>query len=243
MDKSRIDENALLDVVKALDGAMVRAEYIALALRVKQSTVDEIKKKHRDNYELWSISIFGAWLRGEHGKKGVPYTEHKDEEHKCPSWWNLVYVVALNVGGNNFSHAEDIAKKEYLRKSTTSEANFAHYTKPPLNFNNDAQDVISKMEKVWGRWFYIGLILKVPTNVLDDIARDYTRVEDRFREMIKRWFEGRSEKNWKQLLIAIDAHYGGQYPELARQLCIKLDEESKQSGDPKGNGQAGLNAV
>ena len=89
----------------AVDDAMDNIEEIGLALRIKQNTIDEIKQIHPNNPVL--CGILSVWLKGQHMKNGPPYTLHKDEKHKCPSWWNLVFVVAQQI---EFQLADKIAK-------------------------------------------------------------------------------------------------------------------------------------
>ena len=104
-------EESLLEVLIALDDVIHRAVNIGEALRVDPAAIRKTKDIHRNNRSLVGISILGAWLRGEHGEVGTPYSLHSEDEHKCPSWWNLVYAVAVTAGGNSFAHAEKIAKK------------------------------------------------------------------------------------------------------------------------------------
>ena len=99
-----------MEVLIALDDVISNANNIGSALRVNDSAIQKIKDIHKNNKSLVGIGIVSAWLRGEHGKAGTPYSLHADDKHKCPSWWNLVYAVALKVGGDNYAHARKIAK-------------------------------------------------------------------------------------------------------------------------------------
>ena len=108
---SKTGEESLLEVLIALDYVIDRAVNIGEALRVEAAAIKKTKNTHKNNRSLVGIGILSAWLRGQHGKKGTPYSLHTEDEHKCPSWWNLVYVVAETTGGNNYAHAGKIAKE------------------------------------------------------------------------------------------------------------------------------------
>ena len=100
-----------MSVVRATDDVKSRATDIGMALRIKPSILENIKEIHKHDREIWVISIFGEWLRGNYMENQEPYTLHEDKEHRCPSWWNLVYAIASKAGGDNYAHAERIAKK------------------------------------------------------------------------------------------------------------------------------------
>lgn len=77
---------------------------------MKSATIDQIKKVHGSATDRCAISIMDTWLRQDFMKNGPPYNLH-EEQYQCPSWWNLVWAVARETGGQNPAHAEKIAKE------------------------------------------------------------------------------------------------------------------------------------
>ena len=95
--------------MKALEGVKSKVSDIAGALHMKHDTITTIKGLHRNNHDLLAISLMDKWLRGNYMRDKPPYSLH-EEQYQHPSWWNLVWAVERNVGGNNPAHAEIIAE-------------------------------------------------------------------------------------------------------------------------------------
>lgn len=96
-----------LAVQKAIGKVTNRATEIGRALGLQEQRIGEIERQHPEDSRR-AIAVFDSWLRGEFNPKQKPYSLHP-EEHRCPSWWNLVWAVAHQAGGKNPAHAQHIA--------------------------------------------------------------------------------------------------------------------------------------
>ena len=102
------DNTNILAVLRAIEGVKTQIVSIAGTLRIKPPKIDQIKSSHSHDIDRLAIRLMDEWLRGANVMVDKPpYTLHKSDQHKRPSWWDLVWAVHHR----NPAHAEKIAKK------------------------------------------------------------------------------------------------------------------------------------
>lgn len=99
-----------LAVQKAVARVLDRIINIGQALSIDGQRLSEIKRLHADGTRR-AIAVIDSWLRGNYNATNKPYSNHSEEQHRSPSWWNLVWAVAHRAGGANPAHAKVIAEK------------------------------------------------------------------------------------------------------------------------------------
>ena len=102
--------NDALAVQKAVSRVLDRIINIGQALSVDGQRISEIKRLHVDGNRR-AIAVIDTWLRGNYNASSKPYSNHSEEQYRCPSWWNLVWAVAHKTGGANPAIAKMIAEK------------------------------------------------------------------------------------------------------------------------------------
>ena len=95
-------------MVRAIQKVVDHSVQIGRALGLPDDRLGKIGWKHSQDRK--AIAIIDSWLRGTFNQGARPYTLHSEEKYRCPSWWNLVWAVAHNTGGNNPRHALTIAE-------------------------------------------------------------------------------------------------------------------------------------
>ena len=100
----------LLPVVRAIQKVGDRSVHIGRTLGLPQDRRDEPELCRYHSQDRQAIAVIDSWLRGNFNRGSRPYALHSEEKYRCPSWWNLVWVVAHSTGGNNPAHALVIAQ-------------------------------------------------------------------------------------------------------------------------------------
>ena len=77
---------------------------VARALQLRKERSDEIDQIHHLSHSRKAIAVIDTWLREDFNVTIPP------ESTPHPTWWNLVWAVAHNVGGNNPAKAKNIAR-------------------------------------------------------------------------------------------------------------------------------------
>ena len=102
------DRDRVLGLRKAVTQVTGEIINIGRALGISGKRIDEIKRIHKSG-DRRAIAIIDTWLRSE-DVKATPVLGVSEKTTPQPSWWNLVWAVAHNVGGNNPAQAQIIAK-------------------------------------------------------------------------------------------------------------------------------------
>ena len=89
---------------------------------------------------------------------------------------------------------------------------------------NDLGDVLDELYEARRKWYNIGLKLKVPVDVLDNIDPN-----DGLREVLKNWLKSTCSKTWKVLIDALNAPSVGEHA-LAENLGEKYMPAPPQEG-------------
>ena len=107
--------------------------------------------------------------------------------------------------------------------------NLECFPAPSLSLD-DLGDVLEETLASSGKWYKIGIRLKVPIDKLDGIRSQFSDPGDQLCELLKEWLKGaaRPRPTWRVMVEALRSQTVGE-PKLADQLNAKYCQSEKKT--------------